>query len=65
MIKAVVVQDENNNTIKYKVVDALGILICEDSKGEQFVVSQFSQNQSMQLNMIKSIVNDVPKKGDE
>lgn len=64
MIKALIIQDEKNNDIKCRVVDGLAIFVCENSKGEQFVVSQFSENQSIQLNMIKSILNDVPTKGE-
>ncbi len=55
MIKKITVEDDG--VLKeYDVVDGLGIFICDN--GDQFVVSQMSENQSIQLAMLKAIIKE-------
>lgn len=54
MIKQIIYED-NGETKTLEVMDGLGIFICK-GEDEPFVVSQMSDNQSIQLAMLKSIL---------
>ena len=53
MIKQIIVED-NGELKTYDVTDGLGIFICNEEN--PFVISQMSDNQSIQLAMLKSII---------
>lgn len=51
----------DDNTIKeYPVVDCVMIGVCKEGD-QQVVMSQISENQSLQLNVIKAILNYIPQ----
>lgn len=59
-IKSINVIMDDNTVKEYPVLDSIILAICEEND-QQMVMSQISENQSLQLNLLKSIIRFDPQ----